>query len=481
MGLGPAVFAGPAMQVTPTAAGASISVAPKRTPFGFLELVEPGTGRVVYTLNAGRFPAGQSFTVSKNIAVAPGRYTLRYREGFDLKLLGELKRPEAKMPAWLNPTCIVQRGQNLYILDSGLDVVETRPDHLNDLTWNPVTGKPVAAHFVEIKDGIVNLQTKEGAAVTFKLADLKAADQAVANKLDKERLELLAERDTKQSALFKMDTKGVLDTAFGKGGKLALPGYYNIRSFDVDPASGVIYISAGGHNAIVFDASGKLTPQTIGGWDGDPNGPKCTVWVNTLFVGAGNRLYLPNGYGNIKVYDRTKNAFDGILYFGLNPASITLDACGATDGLNAVYITTPPGVIRKFIDDGKSIKAAYASSDADKLAMPTGPSASAGLVWVAAHGPGPGPFWDSGGGGEVALYFDDGQKLQLLGRFGVPGTAGDQLEFMNPSSAYLTADHLELRVVEDGLTNTEGPKGNARVRLFQIASAYTEEAVVDVK
>ena len=50
--------------------------------------------------------------------------------------------------------------------------------------------------------------------------------------------------------------------------------------------------------------------------------------------------------------------------------------------------------------------------------------ASAGLVWVASHGPGFGPYWDSGGGGEVALYWDDraARQLRLVARFGMPGT-----------------------------------------------------------
>lgn len=476
-------FAEPSLRVTPAADGrsATVSVMPQRSPMGFLEVVEAGTGRVVYTLNAGRFPPGQPYTVSKNAAVAPGRYKVRYREGFDLKLVGELKRPEAAMPNWLNPARIIQRGQNLYVLDSGFDVVETRPEHLNDLTWNPVTGEPFAARFVQIKDDIVYLVKKDTSAVTLKLADLKPADQEIAKRLEKERQDLLAERAAKQSALFKMDRKGVLDPAFGVGGKLVLEGFYNLRGFDVDPNNGALYLP-GGHQITVFDAAGRPTKQIIGGWDGDPNGPKCTVWTDTVVTGPGNRLYIPNGYGNIKIYDRTKNGFDGALYYQPTiPGGIMLGAAASADGVNALYVTCAPGVVQKFFDDGKSLKPTYKSADTDRLAQPTGSSASAGQIWVASHGPGPGPFWDSGGGGEVVLYYDDGQKFQLVGRFGVPGTAGDQLEFMNPTSAFMTDDHLELWVAEDGLINKEGPKGNARIRLFQLVSTHTEEVAVDIK
>ncbi len=471
------------LKVAPAADGLSttVSVTPQQTPFGFLELVEAGTGRVVYTLNAGRFPPGQTYTVSKNIAVAPGRYKLRYREGLDLKLLGELKRPEASIPNWINPTRIVQRGQNLYILDSGLDVVETRPDHLNELTWNPVTGEPFAAKFVEIKDDVVSLTKKDGTNVAPKLTDLKPADQEIAKRLEKERQELIAERATKQSAIFKMDTRGVLDPGFGIGGKLSLEGYYGIRGFDIDPASGALYLP-GGHQITVYDGTGRPTRQIIGGWDNDPHGPKCTPWTNTVVVGPGNRLYIPNVYQNIKVYDRTKKGFDGILYHLASiPGGIMLESAASADGVNALYVTSRPGVIQKYIDDGKSLKVSYRSSEADGLAQPTGSSASAGLIWVASHGPGPGPYWDSGGGGEVVLYYDDGQKLQLVSRFGTPGTAGDRLEFMNPSSASMTDDHLQLWVAEDGLANKEGPRGNARIRLFQQVSTHTEEVLVDVK
>ena len=110
-----------------------------------------------------------------------------------------------------------------------------------------------------------------------------------------------------------------------------------------------------------------------------------------------------------------------------------------------------------------------------------GPCASAGLVWVAAHGPGPGPFWDSGGGGEVLLFCDDGSKITLIECFGTPGVAANRLEFLNPSAVVMTPDHQELWVVEDGLANADGPPGNARVRHFKIRAAHSEEAPLELR
>ena len=125
-----------------------------------------------------------------------------------------------------------------------------------------------------------------------------------------------------------------------------------------------------------------------------------------------------------------------------------------------------------------------------------------GLVMVAAHGPGYGPFWDSGGGGEVVLFWDDmqGKAIRLISRWGEPGVAASEpvakstgpdrsdpkvaralpMNFLNPSSAALSPDHLDLWITEDSLNNVEGPPGNARVRRFKLNATRTEEIELDL-
>src|SRR6185436_11985001 len=96
---------------------------------------------------------------------------------------------------------------------------------------------------------------------------------------------------------------------------------------------------------------------------------------------------------------------------------------------------------------------------------------------VACHGPGFGPYWDSGGGGEIVLYWDDqdAKKLKIILRYGAPGSGDAPTEFLNPASAVMSRDQTDLWVTEDGLQNREGPPGNARVRRYIIKSAQTED------
>jgi hypothetical protein len=139
-----------------------------------------------------------------------------------------------------------------------------------------------------------------------------------------------------------------------------------------------------------------------------------------------------------------------------------------------MYYTGQSRQVSRFTEDGKAMTPSYQSDPEVKLAAPTGGCVSAGLVWWACHGPGFGPYWDSGGGGEVVLFWDTGKALALVDRFGVPGTAPDAMEFMNPSAVAMDASHDEVWVVEDGMANPEGPKGNARVRRFALSARHEE-------
>ena len=73
------------------------------------------------------------------------------------------------------------------------------------------------------------------------------------------------------------------------------------------------------------------------------------------------------------------------------------------------------------------------------------------------------------------LFYDDSKELKLIDRFGLPGTAPEGVEFLNASAAVMDATHNELWVVEDGIANSEGPNGNARVRRFLLKASHTEE------
>jgi hypothetical protein len=242
-----------------------------------------------------------------------------------------------------------------------------------------------------------------------------------------------------------------------------------------------LFMGNGSHGVRVFEPNGKPGAQTVGGWDGNPHGPKCLAWCDSLALGWKDRIYIPlPGYGNGKTYDRTKNGFDGILYdykiADVNGTSRVL----CSDGQGVVYYAGASQRITRWVDDGKSLVPTYQTALDAQLAHPTGGCASTGLTWWACRGPGFGPFWDSGGGGEIVLFRDTGKELVLLARYGLPGTHPDQLEFMNPSAIAMDAGHTELWVTEDGEPNPEGPRGNARVRRFGLKARYTESVTIEL-
>lgn len=396
-------------------AGVRVAVEPRsRSGWGLLQVLDAKTGECVKTLHAGRFAPGDAFAVVAG-SLPPGAYRIRYREGVRLELAGPVQRPDPKVPAWLNPVDVAIVGASAYVLDAGAVVEGQEPAQL-------------------------------------------------------------AEREAKQSSIFKMDRSGKPDPSFGAGGRLALGERYQFRSFAVDPATGQLFMGSGGHELRVYEANGTPTEQTIGGWDNDPAGPKCLAWCDSVALSAGNRIIIPlPGYGNGKVYDRTKNAFEGIIYRFDIPDVNGMSRMICTDTRSgAVYYTGQSALISRALDDGSTLTPSYSSDPAVKLARPTGGCASAGLVWWACHGPGFGPFWDSGGGGEVVLFWDTGKEMKLIDRFGVPGTAADAMEFLNPAAVAMDGTHDEVWVAEDSLPNMEGPPGNGRVRRFTLTARHDE-------
>ncbi|MBI4028034.1 MAG: hypothetical protein HY360_23825 [Verrucomicrobia bacterium] len=402
-------------------------ISPARTgQLALLEILDAKSGHCVKTLHAGPMSSPGAFTLNKGRRLPPGPYRARYREGIDLVFDSELLLPGNEK--WINPADLAITSAAIFVLDPGIP-----PD--------PKSKKQ---------------PSKE------------AGNEAPAEP-----------GEPGQTYLYKFLRDGKPDVSFGDRGRLTLAEKPSrIHSVVVDE-TGLIYAPGGGHFARVLAPNGDALGQTVGGWDNQPYGPKCTPWVNSLALGPNRRIYVAcTSYATIKVYDRTKDKFDGILYSLSNPNlphAGLMDRCLAADGRGAIYMTTRDGQVLKIVDDGKSLAKACKSKVKDALLMPVGPSAGGDLVWIADHGPGRGPFWDSGGGGEVLCLWDNGETLILVERFGLPGTARDKAHFLNPSSVAQTQDHLELWVAEDGLPNKEGPPGNARVRKFRIAAAQTEE------
>jgi hypothetical protein len=420
---GSVAWAGSAITVEPVAnpAGVRISVQPPTNGgWALVQIVDPATGNVLKTVHAGRIRPRDSHVVVASDQLPAGSYKIRYRQGVELTLAGDVKRPDPKQPTWLNPTDLVLSGPWIYILDSGEKVETPTP-------------------------------------------------------------EPTPEKLLKDACIFKMDRQGKPDPSFGEAGRLALPGLWGLNAFVVEPGSTRLILSHLGHQVNVYDPNGKPTEQIIGSWDGDPHGPKCTVWCNAIALGHGNRIYIPApGYGNGKVYDRTKNGFDGIMYRFEIPDVNGIGRMICTDQKGAVYTSGSSNFITRYIDDGTTCKPAYKSDPELKLAKPTGGSASGDLTWWAAHGPGFGPYWDSGGGGEVVLFWDTGKELKLVDRYGIPGTAADKMQFLNPCAVIMDPTHNEVFILEDGTPNKEGPRGNARVRRFELKAKHSEEVTFEL-
>lgn len=391
-----------------------------------VEILDAKTGRCVRTLHAGPLGEPREFPVNGRTArLKPGSYRLRYREDIHLVADTELKLPGKQ--AWVNPVDVALTGKSLFVLDAGLVVTEVVPE----------------------QDG-------------------KSAVEAVTKG---------------QTCVYKFNRDLSPDLKFGDRGRLIIrESPTPFRSLAADEGGLVYYPD--GMQVEAWDGSDDTPLYRIGGmdpaWAPDHYTAKGknTQEVGGVALGAGPKIYLGIlAHFTLRAYDRTRKDFDGFLYSVSAREGLTgdLDRCIASDGEGAIYFADRAGQIRKIEDTGKELKISYASGLEHKICHAMGASASAGIVCVAAHGPGDGPFWDSGGGSEVVFLWDDGSSLQQVARFGSPVPHAEQVQFMNPSAAILSPDHTELWVSEDGQKNEEGPPGSARVRRFKITSARTEE------
>lgn len=466
----------------PAPDGKSIRIAVRtsaavKSGFSLVQLVDE-SGAIVKTLYAGVLPGSQQYTLNFDGAVAPGKYRVRMRESIEIEFAGALPRPGSDKGAWINPTEVVVRGPWVYVVDAGKQI----PDYVGAVRdWRMPGADPAPMRYIGTTDGVVTLMNKAGANATVKFDELNRVDQAAAKEAEDARQKVIAEQTAKTPVIVKIGRDGKPDAKFAEKGVLKAPGWYSLRAIQVD-ADDVIYLGSGSHEVMMYDATGKRVERMIGGWDNDPMGPKCLVWVNSIALGRGNVLYVPNaGYGNIKVYDRTKKGFEGILYAAKMNQDAGWARCISADPFGSGFVlVNRASQLEKYSDDGKALTLAYSSDAADKLANAVGPMATGGLVFLACHGPGFGPYWDSGGGGEIVVYWDDGAAFKLAHRIGFPGTGATRAEFLNPTSVAITPDQSEMWVAEDSAPNPEGPPGNNRVRKFVLKPAVTTETEIEV-
>jgi hypothetical protein len=399
----------------------------KTTAIGLLEVVDPRNGRALKTLHAGRFDKEQIVPLSKDPLVPAGKYKVRYREGISLAFDVALA-PPTKSKRWVNPVDLALTEKSIFVLDAGLPP--------------PAAGAAPPAQGGEEIDNPF-------------MCKFSAKD-------------------------------GTPDQNFGSGGLVELPKDVWLSKSIVVDEEDCIYIAANAqHSVYLFDASGELQKGgAIGGWDNDPLGPKCTACPNTLALGPNKKIYIPcNGYdGAIRAYDRTQSGFRGFLYKGgLAPSQCLVDRYMSVDPVSGIlYRFDTFGRLMAYTDTGKdfTLSKAVPPSMLPPVACPVGPSAHSGLIWVAARGGvdfyGSASFW--GLNNATILYWDDGRKIRFIGRFGKPGAAPDQAEFINLVSMFQSPDHLTLWAVEDGLENLAGEPPNRRVRRFKITSAASAEA-----
>ncbi len=430
---------------------------------GILELLDDQTGDCLQTVHAGFFSSGQVFSLAKNHRVKPGRLRVRYRQGIQLAVDQELSPPRGV--DWVNPCDLVWTGKALYVLDSGRTKVRRGKDD-SEPARIVAAGKTCVWKF--LPDGKPDPGFADGGRLVIR--DKPSAIRSLT-----------------------VDEQGVLYVPLG-GHYIKVQEHQEGWSDQTvvggfNAVDGWVTVPSGGGYVETWDSSGNRLPRTVGGYDrsGDADfwsaKGRNTQHINSVALGPDHRIYLHVGeYAVIRVYDRTISGLDGCLYTSTENASLggSLPRCIASNRMGAVYLATANRQIIKLGDDGKEIKIAYASEAEPRMILPTGLSVSGDLLWVAANGADV-PYWDSGGGEAVFLYWDNGGELLPVESYGKAGTKREGIEFMNPSATAQSSDHLTLWVAEDGMSNADGPPGNARVRRFKITSTESEEVAFTLK
>jgi hypothetical protein len=394
--------------------GTNVAYTPwNKTDLAIIEILDADATRCLKIIYAGPLKDTFKFKLETSSEVPAGRYCLRALEGVSFA-------PEAnegfKKIQWTNPVDVHLAGDHVYVWDSGL------PAHEGD------TSPEEAKAFI-----------------------------------------------------YRFSRDGTLDASYGNGGRIGpILGpkdnvaqetrYRTIRAIAVDSRE-QLYIGNIYHEALVFDSNGKKLDRTVGGWDNDPRGPQCTGWVNSIAIGYRDHLYFASsGYQTLKVYDPSKDKFDGILYHGELPKYGGKDRMITATPDGAVYVIGGDGSCQRFNDTGSSLVTAYCSADKLKGDKPTGPCTTAGLIWMAGH--------DSGC---LLLLWDDGEKIELVKSWGTSGKSAAKFELGNPSAVATTPDHMEFWITEDGELDDNSPAGNARVRKFRMNCTKIFKEAVEIK
>jgi len=283
----------------------------------------------------------------------PGSYRARYREGIKLVYDSDLLLPNKEK--WINPTGLQISDKGMYVLDSGkVPPAKKTGDPAPDA---PPEDDPTNQSYIFkfSKDGKPDISFGDRG----RIAPFPKATGMRAFAVNKEPL---------NNKLYNLGNVAQPPPAVYRGKPQPGPAVPHIKLVNV------IYFQAlrkarsisgsGSHNVNILSAAGDLIQQTIGGWDSDPHGPKCTVWVNSLALGTDHRIYIPNGYGHVKVYDRRKNAFERIIGTTNLTDYTGLDRCVASDMEGAVYIIGRSARLQRFDDTGKALVPTYHSQAA---------------------------------------------------------------------------------------------------------------------
>jgi hypothetical protein len=464
----------------------SFIITPKSTQdasWGLIEVVHAKSGNVARVLHAGRITRDTSitFTPDSSLNLKPGEYVVRIRDGISLAFDKPIPRPDSPDGKWVNPTHLALQNGFLYIGEAGAAIPEIVAQRSPELTWNTRDGKTVKGICARVEDGNALIVVTDPATSTVSVVPVDPGTQtpaasAVAMDVMKQTSDWRALIKHSQPFVVKLGPDGKPASNWGN------QGYWR----DIPVSSGVMHAMALSDDGNLYMPAGDNTVQYAGplGLREQRNiGDFTGTAPRSLAVAGSSKLYVVpyTGYTRLFAADRTKTGAAANLY-NVTPfrnGSWITNSITADDQGN-IYMADEPGNLVKIVDTGKTLEEKYVHTAEPKFYGLGGVNLSKGIITAAVHGPGPGPFWDSGGGGEIALFFDDGKALKLLARIGTPGQSTDPIEFLNPRSVVITPDHKYLYVAEDGWTNTEGPPGNARVSRFILKSTLEESVPLQI-
>ncbi len=470
-----------ALDLKPSLDGKSFTITSKTiqdSGWGFIELISPKSGNVERVLYAGRITRDTSVTFTPDAALKPGDYLLRIRDGISLAYDKPILRPDAPDGKWVSPTHLAYQNGFLYVGEAGAGIPEIVAQRSPQLTWTARDGKIFKGICARVEEGNALIIAADPALGVIPVDPEKQSAEAtpVVKDVQKQTADWRALIKFSQPFVIKLGPDGKPASNWGDHGYWRdMPvssGTMHCMALD---DNGCIYMPGGDAYVNFAGPLGMLEKRSIGDFTG--TAPR------SLAVAGPAKLYvIPyTGYGRIFSADRTKTGGAANL---LNVAPFRngswITNSIAADAQGNIYLADHEGNLAKCVDNDKTIEEKYVYSAEPKFYGLGGVNLSKGIITAAAHGPGSGPFWDSGGGAEIALFYDNGKSLSLLARYGTPGQTTQQLEFINPRSVIMTPDHKYLYVAEDGIPNTEGPPGNAKVTRFTIKAVLEDTLPIQI-